>query len=222
MAACERGDWASRQTSFRPAGARDLGRRDDRGSDRGAGGGGTGFFLLVAAACLAIAAEWAGLMHADRAGTVLTVAGAAAPMAVLAIPLVNISRLDVTAVALISALLVALLGWSLRLAAGVLYATLPVLALVFLRDQYNGITLALWTLSIVWATDIGAYFAGRAIGGPKLAPGLSPNKTWAGLVGGMISALAIGLLLAWAFNLSLPAGEPRGHAGGGGADGRSV
>ncbi len=57
-------------------------------------------------------------MHADRAGTVLTVAGAAASMAVLAIPLVNISRLDVTAVALISALLVALLGWSLRLAAG--------------------------------------------------------------------------------------------------------
>lgn len=164
--------------------------------------GGTWFFLLVAAAALAIAAEWAGLMGADRSGIALTVAGAAAPMVALATPHVNISRLEVTGMVLVAALLVAVLGWSLRLAAGVLYATLPVLALVFLRDQYNGITLALWTLAIVWATDIGAYFAGRAIGGPKLAPALSPNKTWAGLIGGMLSALLIGLLLAWVFNLS--------------------
>jgi phosphatidate cytidylyltransferase len=51
-----------------------------------------------------------------------------------------------------------------------------------------GFALALWTLAIVWATDIGAYFAGRAIGGPKLAPVISPNKTWAGLFGGMVLA----------------------------------
>ena len=49
---------------------------------------------------------------------------------------------------------------------------LPVVALIFLRDQPNGFRLALWTLSIVWATDIGAYFAGRGFGGPKLAPKL--------------------------------------------------
>jgi phosphatidate cytidylyltransferase len=41
---------------------------------------------------------------------------------------------------------------------------------------------------VTWATDIGAYFAGRAIGGPKLAPRISPNKTWAGLGGGIAAA----------------------------------
>jgi len=85
-------------------------------------------------------------------------------------------------------------GWAL--ASGVLYSGLPVLALLYLRgDPDDGLWLALWAMALVWATDIGAYFAGRAIGGPKLAPGISPNKTWAGLIGGMVAALGIGLVM---------------------------
>ena len=61
--------------------------------------------------------------------------------------------------------------------------------------------LTLWTLAVVWATDIGAYFSGRAIGGPKLAPALSPNKTWAGLGGGEAAALFVGMAIALAFGL---------------------
>ena len=61
--------------------------------------------------------------------------------------------------------------------------------------------LALWTLAIVWATDIGAFFAGRAIGGPKLAPVISPNKTWAGLIGGMIVAAVAGGAIAYVGHL---------------------
>ena len=53
-----------------------------------------------------------------------------------------------------------------------------------------------WLLAVVWATDIGAYFAGRGIGGPKLAPSISPNKTWAGLIGGALSAGLVGTLAA--------------------------
>lgn len=58
----------------------------------------------------------------------------------------------------------------------------------FVRDHL-GMTAALWVFGMVWATDIGAYFAGRAFGGVRLAPKISPSKTWSGLFGGMVAAL---------------------------------
>ena len=60
----------------------------------------------------------------------------------------------------------------------------------FIRDTL-GMTAALWVFAMVWATDIGAYFAGRAFGGARLAPKISPSKTWSGLFGGMIAALVV-------------------------------
>jgi len=71
---------------------------------------------------------------------------------------------------------------------------LPVLSLVWIRAL--GWQTLLWTLGIVWATDIGAYAAGRAIGGPKLLPRVSPKKTWAGLAGGVLSAALVGAYAA--------------------------
>ena len=80
---------------------------------------------------------------------------------------------------------------------GVPYISLGPVALVWLRDQDGvGLTLIVWLLLVIWAMDIGAYFAGRAIGGPKLAPRASPNKTWAGLIGGMVSAGVMGSAVA--------------------------
>jgi len=81
-------------------------------------------------------------------------------------------------------------GWR---TGGVVYVGLPCLALAWLRARpEDGLATLLWVLALVWATDTGAYVAGRGIGGPKLAPRISPNKTWAGLGGGMIAAAAVG------------------------------
>ncbi len=78
-------------------------------------------------------------------------------------------------------------------------------ALMSLRSiPDQGMSLVFFLLAIVWGTDIGAYAAGRLIGGPKLAPGISPSKTWAGLFGGMLLALVLGSLAALAFGAKDP------------------
>jgi phosphatidate cytidylyltransferase len=76
---------------------------------------------------------------------------------------------------------------------GILYAALPCLSIVWLREHPDrGREILFWMLFVVWTTDTGAYAAGRLIGGPKLAPRVSPKKTWAGLAGGVLSAGAVG------------------------------
>lgn len=85
----------------------------------------------------------------------------------------------------------------LWLAAGVLYVGIPCLALVWLRGhQEAGRETVFWLIGVVWATDIGAYAFGRLIGGPRLAPAISPQKTWAGLIGGIVCAAIVGALTA--------------------------
>lgn len=80
------------------------------------------------------------------------------------------------------------LGW------GFVYVALPAFALVVLRWLW--FELVFWLMLVTWATDIFAYFAGRSIGGPKLARRISPNKTWSGLAGGMLGAAVIGAIAA--------------------------
>ncbi len=80
---------------------------------------------------------------------------------------------------------------------GVPYLILPILAMFYLRSEpLLGLVAIIWLLAVVWATDTGAYFAGRLFGGPKLAPRFSPKKTWSGLVGGMVGAAAAAILVA--------------------------
>jgi phosphatidate cytidylyltransferase len=85
-------------------------------------------------------------------------------------------------------------GFLAWMVAGLLYAGVLALAPAILRrDPSLGFAAILFLFAVVWATDIAAYFAGRAVGGPKLWPAVSPNKTWSGAIGGVIGALVAGL-----------------------------
>lgn len=96
----------------------------------------------------------------------------------------------------------ALVVWNV---AGILYLGVAAALLMFMRQDYHGLASVSAVVIMVIATDIGAYFAGRTIGGPKIAPTISPSKTWAGLFGGMLaSGAAIALLTYFVSGRSAP------------------
>ena len=96
-------------------------------------------------------------------------------------------------------------------AAGLAWIALAAAALVSLRaDPTAGRVNLMFVVFLVWATDIGAYAAGRAIQGPRLAPHISPGKTWSGAAGGLLAAVAVGLIVA--ANCGPPSGLPAAAA----------
>ena len=94
-------------------------------------------------------------------------------------------------------------SWSVL---GAVYILIPMGALLWIRlDPQWGLLTVVWMLLTVWATDTGAYFAGKSIGGPKMAPRFSPNKTWAGLFGGIIAAVVSSMVLGQIAGAGTPA-----------------
>lgn len=88
--------------------------------------------------------------------------------------------------------------------AGIVYSGLTAASLAAIRaDDFIGFIAMIYMFAVVWGTDIAAYFTGRAIGGPKLAPAISPGKTWSGAIGGAIAALICGSLVALSYIQSL-------------------
>lgn len=156
--------------------------------------GGTAFAVLVVVAMAILGWEWARLFDAEPpapAGLVLVVG------------LVAAVGVDAVAGVAVGAALLAVgagLVWALSrrpwLAAGMLYFGLPGVAMIWLRDLEDGRMLVFWLFAVVWASDIGAYLAGSTLGGPKLAPAISPNKTWSGFAGGVLSVLLVGAVFA--------------------------
>jgi phosphatidate cytidylyltransferase len=162
--------------------------------------GGAAFTALVSAATLVMFMEWS-VMHRLPRG--LRLAG----LALLAGTILVMTLEPVGEAVLLLAGGAAALGIFARglqrglgvwAALGVLYAGLPAIALIWLRGLSLGLEATVFLLLCVWAADIIAYFTGRSLGGPKLAPSISPNKTWSGAIGGIIGAMAIaGGLAAW-------------------------
>jgi phosphatidate cytidylyltransferase len=95
-------------------------------------------------------------------------------------------------------------------ALGVGYVGFGWASLLVLREGAGGLGLILFVMLVVWGNDIGAYLAGRLIGGPRMAPALSPGKTWSGAAGGLALAIVAGIGLV----ASLGHGQG-GHATGG-------
>ncbi len=91
----------------------------------------------------------------------------------------------------------------LWLLAGAVYAGAFLAAMILLRDGPLGLAAIFWLFGSVWATDSAAYFGGRAIGGPKLWPKVSPGKTWSGAVMGVIAGIVAGLVVIAAFGIPL-------------------
>ena len=180
------------------------------------GAGRPGFNLLVVAGAAILAWEWTRLCGGGRfgwTGVVQTVAAlAVVAAAILGEPWLGVLLGVGGIVGGYVAARVSGRDHPRWIAAGVAYIGLPCMALIWLRAEPGGGSLILWLLLAVWATDIGAFFAGRLIGGPLLAPRLSPKKTWAGLAGGAVSAALIGLVLP-SFDAHTPPGLTLALAG---------
>lgn len=155
------------------------------------------FALFWCVAAVAILWEWTRLVAGPRHELMLISCGSAITVAALvewrARPITAIMLIGLGALA---AAIFAPRDKNLWITAGVGYAGTLLLAPLLLRaDPQYGLFVILLLFGTVWATDICAYFAGRLIGGPKLAPSISPKKTWSGAIAGTLGGILVALLM---------------------------
>ena len=163
----------------------------------------TGFVFVVA---VAMCWEWGHIVRKSSIDTVFIMHAAAVGVGVI------MAGWGFAAIGLLTVLIGALIVLALRFgerdrlsAWGVLYVGIPCVALLWLRgDEPFGFRAVLFLLVAVIMTDTGAYAVGRTVGGPKLWPRISPNKTWSGLIGGVSAAGIAGALFA----LTVPGASP--------------
>jgi phosphatidate cytidylyltransferase len=167
--------------------------------------GGWIFALFVGVMVALMAYEWSrlsevrfGRAYAHLAGAVVLGAGLGATL------LTALGQPDGGLLCVVAAALAAgLIAWMRGLAAvwtsiGVALVGLPAVALLWLRSLPEiGLSALVWLLIVVWATDSAAYLVGRTVGGARLAPSISPGKTWAGLGGGIVGASLASVIVAW-------------------------
>lgn len=163
--------------------------------------GGVPFRLLAAAIGALVFYEWTTVSNLDRDRPLWLGAWGLVAI-ILAALAAGLNGYPMLMLAIVPTLLVLAVGQAREFgtlaAIGVGYSVFPAVALAFLRGgDISGLLAILYLFAVVWGTDIFAYFVGRAVGGPKLAPSISPGKTWSGAIGGALAALVAGWAVAY-------------------------
>jgi len=160
--------------------------------------GGWPFALFWGVAAVGVLWEWTSLVAPGDQRSVLLAGGAALALTIaLAASGHVLAALIVLAMGALAAAALAVAERRAWVAGGIPYAGALAIAPIVLRsDGEEGFLALIFLFAVVWMTDISAYFVGRAIGGPKLMPQVSPKKTWAGALGGLLAAVAVAIAVA--------------------------
>jgi phosphatidate cytidylyltransferase len=160
--------------------------------------GGWPFALFWGAAAIGVLWEWSSLVARHEQFSALLAGGASLALAVVLVATGHVlPALIVVAMGALGAASLTLAERRTWVAGGIAYAGVLAIGPIILRsDGEQGFLAVLFLFAIVWTTDIGAYFVGRALGGPKLLPRVSPNKTWAGAIGGLLASVVVAVVVA--------------------------
>ena len=160
--------------------------------------GGWPLALFWGVAAVGVLWEWTSLVAPGDQRSVLLAGGAALALTIaLAASGHVLAALIVLAMGALAAAALAVAERRAWVAGGIPYAGALAIAPIVLRsDGEEGFLALIFLFAVVWTTDISAYFVGRAVGGPKLMPQVSPKKTWAGALGGLLAAVAVAIALA--------------------------
>jgi phosphatidate cytidylyltransferase len=155
-----------------------------------------------AAAATAMSFEWARMAERSTVtlGFALNLAASLGAIMAASWGKMEVALLWATAFAVISGLRRGFSTRGLETGFGALYIGAPCAALVWLRSGAEGLNVVLALFFLVWSADVAAYFGGRAFGGPRVAPSLSPRKTWSGMVSGALAAAGAGAGFADSIN----------------------
>lgn len=155
--------------------------------------GGLAFFILISFITVLILSEWNGIVEKKPFSILVFVEVFCAILLLLSLNwgspyLVYSFICSIVSIMTAAYLIKAKILWAM---VGFLYAFIPAAAFLLINENYGG-EVVLWMMILIWSMDTGAYFVGKKVGGPKMSPIISPNKTWSGLIGGALTATILG------------------------------